>query len=95
MTAAAIARVMAGVLMAITSHGPTLPEGGTFYRWWRDPELHHYTISPGQRYNTSYRVETRDNLIQDDLLRLSPEKIRPFPKAQKRKGTCKGRPKGR
>ncbi|GBM40504.1 hypothetical protein AVEN_28655-1 [Araneus ventricosus] len=76
MTAAAIARVMDGVFMAITGYCSTLPEGG-------------------QRYNTSYRVETRDNLIQDDLLRLSPEKISPFPKAQKRKGTCKGRPKGK
>ncbi|GBM09576.1 hypothetical protein AVEN_29428-1 [Araneus ventricosus] len=27
----------AGVLVAITGHGPTPPVGGTYYHWWRDP----------------------------------------------------------
>ncbi|GBO16291.1 hypothetical protein AVEN_173249-1 [Araneus ventricosus] len=32
MSAAAIAE--AGALIIITDHGPTAPEGGTYYHWW-------------------------------------------------------------
>ncbi|GBM93047.1 hypothetical protein AVEN_130862-1 [Araneus ventricosus] len=42
----AIVRVLtgAGDLMVFTGHGPTPPEGGTYYRWWRDIEPHSYYI---------------------------------------------------
>ncbi|GBM97500.1 hypothetical protein AVEN_82520-1 [Araneus ventricosus] len=32
----------AGVLAAITGHGPTPPEGGTYYRWRRDSRRPQY-----------------------------------------------------
>ncbi|GBL77902.1 hypothetical protein AVEN_94022-1, partial [Araneus ventricosus] len=28
-------------------HGPTPPEGGTYYHWWRDPDPHPYYTQRG------------------------------------------------
>ncbi|GBM96632.1 hypothetical protein AVEN_15665-1 [Araneus ventricosus] len=40
--------IEAGVLVAITGHGPNPPVGGTYYHWWRDPSPA-ITIPQGKR----------------------------------------------
>ncbi|GBL77552.1 hypothetical protein AVEN_41923-1 [Araneus ventricosus] len=39
----------AGVLIVITDHGPTPPEGGTYYHWWRVTRPPLLKYPPGKR----------------------------------------------
>ncbi|GBM48178.1 hypothetical protein AVEN_138308-1 [Araneus ventricosus] len=70
----------AGVLVAITGHGPTPSEGGTYYHWWGRMTREQAPYSPGIQWRdlrpsssdlicTTYTAELRWNLVPN--LKLS------------------------
>ncbi|GBO04105.1 hypothetical protein AVEN_149623-1 [Araneus ventricosus] len=57
MTVAAIARVLSPSSPS-PGHGPTPPEGGTYYHWWRDLQPYHYYAARESEFLLTYPAAT-------------------------------------